>query len=383
MSDACCATLFSFHPPPQGSRRRRIWEMDDHAQCPLVGVCLPVDALRRLAAKEGFEAADDYALHCIAVTECKRRSPLAERVQKDLERRHAPLLRSAAQCKCSDSLATWWRCHGQGAEVAGAFWAVLSHPRCHTALERQVLGELHMLQHALGHRQREDDQALAQALAAQRALEQQLQQAQTRTQQNSQAHALLLQTTQAEVLRLRALLLARETLLAQREEELAVLRHQVPDLPARAQLAAALERQVERNRALQRELAQRECRALAAAPCPAAPPPAPLAPVEVVALGERAVLCVGGRTAAVPLYRRLVEAEGARFMHHDGGAEDKPQRLDAQLEAADLVICQVGCISHDAYWRVKDHCKRHGTRCVFVEQPSLAGLQRALREAAK
>jgi hypothetical protein len=52
------------------------------------------------------------------------------------------------------------------------------------------------------------------------------------------------------------------------------------------------------------------------------------------------------------------------------------------LAAADLVICQTGCISHDAYWRVKDHCKRTGKRCVFVENPSRSGLQRALLSLA-
>jgi len=44
------------------------------------------------------------------------------------------------------------------------------------------------------------------------------------------------------------------------------------------------------------------------------------------------------------------------------------------------VICQAGCISHGAYWRVKEHCKRTGKRCVFVESPSAAGLKRALAE---
>lgn len=43
--------------------------------------------------------------------------------------------------------------------------------------------------------------------------------------------------------------------------------------------------------------------------------------------------------------------------------------LDAVLTAADLVICQTGCVSHDAYWRVQDHCKRTGKRCVLVDQP--------------
>jgi hypothetical protein len=44
-------------------------------------------------------------------------------------------------------------------------------------------------------------------------------------------------------------------------------------------------------------------------------------------------------------------------------------RLEASLVAADLVICQTGCLSHGAYWRVQDHCRRTGKTCVLVEQP--------------
>ena len=47
--------------------------------------------------------------------------------------------------------------------------------------------------------------------------------------------------------------------------------------------------------------------------------------------------------------------------------------LQASLEAADLVICQTGCMSHGDYWRVHDHCKRTGKLCVLVDQPD--GLQ--------
>lgn len=43
--------------------------------------------------------------------------------------------------------------------------------------------------------------------------------------------------------------------------------------------------------------------------------------------------------------------------------------LEASLVAADLVICQTGCLSHGAYWRVRDHCKRTGKACVLVERP--------------
>lgn len=43
--------------------------------------------------------------------------------------------------------------------------------------------------------------------------------------------------------------------------------------------------------------------------------------------------------------------------------------LEASLREADLVICQTGCVSHGAYWRVQDHCRRTGKTCVLVTQP--------------
>ena len=43
--------------------------------------------------------------------------------------------------------------------------------------------------------------------------------------------------------------------------------------------------------------------------------------------------------------------------------------LEDSLRAADLVICQAGCVSHGNYWRVEDHCNRTGKPCVLVEAP--------------
>ena len=50
------------------------------------------------------------------------------------------------------------------------------------------------------------------------------------------------------------------------------------------------------------------------------------------------------------------------------------EALDASLAAADWVICQTGCLSHDAYWRVQDHCRRTGKPCLLVDLPQAAGL---------
>ncbi|CAN5411915.1 DUF2325 domain-containing protein [soil metagenome] len=48
---------------------------------------------------------------------------------------------------------------------------------------------------------------------------------------------------------------------------------------------------------------------------------------------------------------------------------EQADELQASLRSADLVICQTGCLSHDDYWRVQDHCRRTGKPCVMAEQP--------------
>lgn len=53
-----------------------------------------------------------------------------------------------------------------------------------------------------------------------------------------------------------------------------------------------------------------------------------------------------------------------------------PVELEASLEAADLVICQTGCLSHGDYWRVQDHCKRSGKPCMLVDQPDRVQIMR-------
>lgn len=62
-----------------------------------------------------------------------------------------------------------------------------------------------------------------------------------------------------------------------------------------------------------------------------------------------------------------------------------PRALDASLEAslgaADLVICQTGCLSHGDYWRVQDHCRRSGKVCMLVDRPDRMHIVRIERLA--
>jgi siroheme synthase (precorrin-2 oxidase/ferrochelatase) len=91
---------------------------------------------------------------------------------------------------------------------------------------------------------------------------------------------------------------------------------------------------------------------------------------------------VGGRLAQLPMYRTLVQRHGGIFEHHDGGIEERSQRLADRLAAADLVLCQAGCVNHNAYARVKEHCKRHAKPCVFIDKPGASSFMRALQTLA-
>jgi hypothetical protein len=380
-----------------GSRRRRIWELSRHAHCPVIGVCLPMGTVRRLVDKVlgGKTVAGDYELHCGVNTECKERGPIAEAVQKELDRRYAVALRHAKAIKNREALAAWWLAQADGPDVPGALWATLTHPRCDAALEEAVLQDIHMIQHQNGAANRADVARLIALQHENEVLARELGAAQQRCALQSADHARTQHALQAELMRVRAEVLGRDTLLATLDHDLRTLEAAVPSLRGRDELTRRVAEQTERIQDLERALLrarhdaerERHCAGEAllelqqlridAAPAPA--DPNPRAPAT---LGERAVLCVGGRAASLPAYRRLVEGAGGRFLHHDGGEEDNVNRLDSTLAAADLVICQTGCISHNAYWRVKDHCKRTGKRCLFVENPSSASLRRALIELA-
>lgn len=384
-------------PPPAstGSRRKRIWELDGHAHCPVVGVCLPMHVLRRLINKAlgGQAVADDYELHCGAVADCKYRSAVAEAVQRDLDQRYALAVRQAAKAKTTEALAAWWAEAFQRHDVAGPFWATLTHPRCTPELAQRVEGQVHMLQHQVGMAARVDIARFEALLDENAVLTRELAGAQQRCTNQSSEHARQTELLQSVVMQMRAQLLVRDTRIDALQADLQALEAAVPGLQSRFDLAREVERLMgqrhEQQRALlqaqqdaerQRrradelaaELQQRDALALEAANAAAAPD------APAVHLENQAVLCVGGRPASVPVYRQLIEDTGGRFLHHDGGEEDSEAKLDATLAAADLVICQAGCVSHNAYWRVKDHCKRTGKRCVFVESPSSAGIKRAL-----
>jgi hypothetical protein len=380
------------------SRRRRLWELGTACHCPLIGVGFPLGVLRKLVDKAvaagrggGKVLADDYEIHVGAVSECGTRNRLSETLQKELERRYATVLLHFRSARSSEQVALLWRAAVAGGDVAGAFWAGLTHPRCTPELEEQMCRDLHMVQHQAGACARADIGKFNAALAENAQLVREQDKSRQRINTLLAEKAADAERHAAQLMQLRAQVVSKDSMIESLRAELAQLKASIPGLKARNRMAARLEQMEQRERALRNQIAELRLElaaAKAAEPLPASVPATAREVIEHVMvmaprLNQQAVLCVGGRSGNVATYRELIEREGARFAHHDGGLEDNANRLDASLAAADLVICQTGCISHSAYWRVKDYCKRTGKRCVFIDNPSISSLARGLNEAAE
>ena len=378
----------------RGSRRRRLWELPMECHCPVVGVCFPLTTLRQMVMKtQGVDpAADDYGVHEAAVAACRQRGPLAEQMQRELDNRHRLTVEAFRPAKDETALAALWAdALGRG-DVVAALWAVLTHPRCGGTLEARVLRDMHMLQHQAGAAARVEVSRFNAVVTENAILARELGRVQERCTRLLGDRTREIEALRAEALRLRALLAGRDARIESLSRELDALKSSPPGFEDSTRRERRLRQLVERVRDLEARNARLRERIdqgrRTAVPqssdrpiLPAVAVPAPCRNPESIgpALASKTVVCVGGRPGNVAGYRDLVEQAGARFAHHDGGIEDHQGTLDAALSAADLVICQTGCISHNAYWRVKDFCRRTGKRCVFVDNPSTSSLARSLQ----
>ncbi|MDP1977193.1 DUF2325 domain-containing protein [Undibacterium sp.] len=377
---------------PAGSRRRRIWDLTHECHCPVIGVCIPLTTLRRIVNKamNGQAIAEDYEIHVGAIAECGRRNRLSEAIQQELEQRYARTIQEFRGAKTVEAVTRLWLAAIDKGDVAGAFWAALTHPRCDADLQDGLCRDMHMLQHQAGASVRIDIARFNALLEQNKLLTRELGRVQERHNRALAEKTREIEKQNTQLIQLRAESIGKDSSIHFLSCDIAALKAEIPELETRQRLLKKIEQMAVRQTDMEnqiRELKQKLAEASKttadiqeqAAEQSRQQPEEKVYPITLH-LKQKTVLCVGGRSGNVPTYRDLIERIGGRFAHHDGGLEDNQSLLDASLAAADLVICQTGCISHTAYWRVKDFCKRTGKRCVFVENPSVSSLARGLEQ---
>jgi hypothetical protein len=373
--------------PAEPRRRILLWEQADSVHCSIVGTCASVGDLRRIARRVGIDvAADtpDYDLHGRFVRLATTDNAFSRAFQKLLDTRYEGALRRIARTRGAADLAALWDDMCDRGQVAPAYWAFMSHGHVPNDLRVRVFGEVHMWSHLAGASFRRKTVEAA-------ALRDQIRETQERARRTEAGlHAAL----------------------AERDREIALLRARLTDLQASAARggdakpqgrshADALQRRFDKaQRALQGarvrarqaearlrdiEKAEPDHRA-ARGVSPAAAPAASASPVaagiarQPASAGKpRTVLYVGGLHGHRDRLRGIAAEFNAAFLHHDGGVEDAPQRLDQLLPSVDCVFCPVSCVSHDACLRAKRACQKLNMPFVALRSPGQSAFARALR----
>lgn len=391
--------------------RRKLWDLPSSLYCPIIGTCLGVDELRKLArnARCQHEApVSDYDVHVSFVSSAGERNALSLAAQKALEKKHASHVRRFANARSTEQLAVLWRDALACGEVPGGFWATLTHPKCDETLLNRAREEVHMLSHQIGAGQRADLKRLAQTQSELAELKGDLDALykRSRLQLDDRKHRILeleagLREIEEEHRRLAAEHRDQRRQLAAvaascPREHIAKLERQATNHGRRLRLvmqernhwrqaceaserrAASLDGRYQEKlaecSALERLITQSRaaCDGCAGASCADCPN-----------LRGRLILCVGGRSRLIDHYRALVARCNGRFDHHDGGVEDSRQRLEAMLSSADAVVCATDCVSHDAYYRLKRFCKHHDKPHVLLRSSGISTFARALEAVAE
>lgn len=146
--------------------RRKIWNIVDVSHCSIVGTCMSVAELRRLARRIGITRENqytDYEIHGWFVDQMGLENPLSRATQKHLDGKFEGAIRKAAPLADQAAFVSHWEEAIDMGLVPGAYWALLTHPALPSSVEGRIYGEVHMMSHISGASHRSDARAVADA----------------------------------------------------------------------------------------------------------------------------------------------------------------------------------------------------------------------------
>lgn len=362
------------------SRRIRLYEMN-HWCCSIIGTCLTHDDLLALARRRDISVDADarmFDVHGFFVSQAGSANPVSRALEKLLNQRYSGMIRRVGRLKCAAELAEFWNASVSGGQVAGAYWALLSHRHVPEELRSRVFGEVHMMSHLMGGSTRKIVGAAAELQTRVETLE--------RRQKRWAAQvAETMQAKDAEIEQLRNELAsarheagkARDRTAGDRAGSPARITRSLQKKDRALAAARTRARQLEAQLDATRRRLDRTRAARKAAPVP---PPADTAHAR--GLCGKAVLYLGGRKDAASVLEREAASANITLHCHDGGLDHSVQQIDDLVQKCDAVICPVNCINHAACLKAKQLCKRLNKPFLPVGSSGRGTFSRALVKLA-
>ncbi len=406
-------------------KRKKIWQVESGYHCSVIGTCLSRKDLRQIVSKKsfGFEpGVDDFYVHRNLSTVAGHRLPETRALHKVIDQKYRGAIKRYANLTTDDEISSQWKEDLVSGGVAGAYWAILTHPVCSKNLVDRVYGDCHMVCYDIFSSFSSDARKLKDLrkkfdnlritmeknrcsfiqekekvrcelkqfqldkteLSRQCRINQQL------MQRNEELTALL--KTEKEKAQEDLLYSQVESLTLENSELREDLTRLTRDAQCNSELLDVSELLVEEfqenvlgleieKQELQEEILSLEemfrhgmglqpecddCEEKLLSGC------------NGVGLSGKTILYVGGRNNMISHYREMVEKYGGVFLHHDGGKENSRSLLPRMLSGADAVLCPIDCVSHDACKCVKKICKRSSKPYVMMRSSGLSSLARGL-----
>lgn len=401
------------------SKRNPIWSIDEGWMCSVLGTCFRRSEIRKFARKKqfGLDPGDnDFMLHTALIKQLLTRNPASRALNRTLEEKYIDSVKRYAGASEDHAIKRLWEEDILRGNVPGAYWAIVSHPSASRELVGEIFGEVHMMGHDTHGDYQRDNTALTmlkekvvlleEIMGNERRLHLKEQNALKNEISDLSVIEKLYIDFKAENKKLKAQL-DRDTfercgqggvkqeldelrennanLIGRIDELTTELEKLQQQMDKERRSAARLKEEQEKltieneqlrqeNLALETNMVMQmsmdrgcaNCEDQSTNKCPGPD------------LCGKTVLYVGGRQNLVPMYKKLIEELGGGFLHHDGGVETARTKLPKMLTSADLVVCPVDCVSHDASNCVKKICQRYLKPFVMMRSSGLSSLARGL-----
>jgi hypothetical protein len=310
------------------------------------------------------------------VREAARNVAFSRELTKLLNRRFEGAIRIVGRAETPEELVAAWQKLRDGGQIAAAYWALMSATSVPHGIKKRVFGEVHMLSHL--HGQGANELASRLAIAERRLAE--LEARLHRTEAAKQAA--LIERDQSRLGPVAAL---RRPPIRTPGEDAEASPARLEKRLRKCERALVVARA--RARQAEAELASRRGaipyrRVIRGSADVAAPPVAMAASPPPTSRAPSRVLYLGGRASIVPHLREVAEQHAADVLHHDGGLEDNPHRIEDLVSRCDAVVCPVDCISHGACRLAKALCRRMNKPFIPLPSASRSGFDRALSRLA-
>lgn len=352
--------------------RLRIWEVESRFLCSISGSCLAYLHIRRLLKEAGFpklSRSTDTLMHGEVIAKLKIDCKFARNFTKALDRKYRDQIDLFNQADTAQKVYDIWSLQHKTEDVRGIYWAAMTHSSTDSECANAIGNEFHMIVH------RSLERYLITSTEV-RILKRNITALKNNIRSNKH------NTRKIEEMKVEISLLKKEINSAKKKtpnerskektnESLQVsIRHFEAESLRLSQKNEYLQNEVNR---LQQAIQEDE---------KSQPNPQNFENQEIlypeIVLKKKKVLLVGGKKKLKEYCQNVICTRGGVFQHHDGGIEQSKKQLCQCAHRADIIICALDCISHNACLNMKRISKQECKKIIYLKKSDLHSLNSEL-----